>query len=386
MYKVPRQTLPGAWICTNDPSLDYPNHGRKSAQHSKIYLKDGEEFEIELFNPMQENVLAVISLDGKPISKSGIVVRAGQRFYLDCFYDDRKKFVFKTYEVDGTSSETKEAIAKNGLIEVQFYKEKILKKYEADAIVQHHHHHYYNRPYYWNGWYNGFYYTNGILTGGTVTTNAVYNGLRTTTGGSLNINSTGTTYGGTLTASSNAGNATFTSTSGTVNTANFTNDSYQANNDLASMNISASYSSDSATLDSLTFNSTDTLSDDVQTSNVRQFGNILRSKKSTMETGQIDKGATSDQQFYTVDMDFEDSILNKIVYTLLPESRKPADFTANVKKIKLDADDIEINGNVKINGTNVNGKVAQLLELKGLLDTGLINQSEFDVLKKELMS
>lgn len=389
MYKVPRQTLPGAWICTNDPSLSYPNHGRKSAQHSKIYLKDGEEFEIELYNPMQENVLAVISLDGKPISKSGIVVRAGQRFYLDCFYDDRKKFVFKTYEVDGTSSETKEAIAKNGLIEVQFYKEKILKKYEADAIVQHHYHHYYNRPYYWNGWYNGFYYTNGVLTSGTGTVNTYYSGLRTTTGGSLNLNSTGTTYGGgTLTASNNAGNTTFTTT-GTVN---LTNDSYQANNDLASMNVSASYTSDSATLNDLTFDSLTYDNADVQTSNFTstlRSGN-LRSKKSTMETGQIDKGATSNQQFHTVDMDFEDSLLNKITYTLLPESRKPAEFensfTANAKKIKLDADEVEINGNVKINGTSVTSKLSQLLELKGLLETGLINQSEFDVLKRELLS
>lgn len=374
--KVTRSTLPSAYICTNDPSLNYPNHGRKSVQHNKIYLKDGEEFEIELHNPMSENVLAVISLDGKPISSSGIVIRAGQRIYLDCFYDDKKKFVYRTYEVDNTS-EAREATAKNGLFEVQFFKEKILKKYEADQIVHHHHHQHYNRYPYWNGWYNGFYYVNGIMSTGTLTTPLYY--------GTTTTNATG----GTLTASSN--NMTFTSgiagsqnISSQVNTSNFSNNltntstSYTANN-LSDGNVQANYSSSIADY-SANVNANETLN----FSSLRSAS--LNNAK--VETGQVDKGATSSQNFTTIDMDFEDSLLNKVSYQLLPESRKPLEFSTltDSRKIKLTADDIEINGNVKINGQTVSGsKVQQLLELKEMLKENLITQSEFDILKKEII-
>jgi hypothetical protein len=101
---------PGAWI------VSPTDKGRKSIKNGRVFLKDGDEFEIELFNPLTSSVLAEIKLNGESISKTGLVVKPGQRVYLDCFIDSRKKFIFSTYEIDG-SQESLDATAKNGMLD-----------------------------------------------------------------------------------------------------------------------------------------------------------------------------------------------------------------------------------------------------------------------------
>ena len=102
--------LPSAWI------VNPKDKGRKSIKGDKIYLDDNQEFEIEIHNPLKESILADIRLNGSSIAKTGLVVKPGQRVYLDCFVDDRKKFIFQTYTVDGTQ-ESLDAIVDNGLLE-----------------------------------------------------------------------------------------------------------------------------------------------------------------------------------------------------------------------------------------------------------------------------
>lgn len=121
--------VPEAWVVS---SYD---RGRKSIKKRKTYLKDGETFEIEMFNPLQSCVLAKIKLNGEFISKSGLVLKPGQRFYLDCFIDDNKKFIFNTYDVDNEESSLK-AIKKNGLLEVYFYNEIKIKQYSNLVDIQ----------------------------------------------------------------------------------------------------------------------------------------------------------------------------------------------------------------------------------------------------------
>jgi hypothetical protein len=123
---------PGAWIVSTK------DRGRKSIKKGKVYLEDNSEFEIELFNPLKDCVLADIKLNGNSISKNGLVIKPGQRVYLDCFIDYKKKFVFKTYEVE-SNLESLEAIEKNGLLEVFFYKEDVVSlnnwKNRFDKII-----------------------------------------------------------------------------------------------------------------------------------------------------------------------------------------------------------------------------------------------------------
>jgi hypothetical protein len=94
----------------------------KNADQHSVFLKDGQNFEIELYNPKQNSVLAKILLNGKPISSSGIVLRPGQRVFIERFIDEPKKFAFSTYEVSDTEL-NREAIEKNGEVTVDFYDE-----------------------------------------------------------------------------------------------------------------------------------------------------------------------------------------------------------------------------------------------------------------------
>lgn len=165
---------PGAWIVSTK------DRGRKSIKKGKVYLEDNSEFEIELFNPLKDCVLADIKLNGNSISKNGLVIKPGQRVYLDCFIDDKKKFVFKTYEVE-SNLESLNAIEKNGLLEVFFYKEDVVTvdnwKNRFDKIIVEKWYPYqpinpYNPYPYPTIWYG----TNDVI--GTTTTNL--NSLTTT--------------------------------------------------------------------------------------------------------------------------------------------------------------------------------------------------------------
>lgn len=98
------------------------NRNRAKIYGDSIYLKDGENFEIEIFNPSTVRVLAKITINGKQISTSGIVLKPGERVYLERFIDSNNKFVFDTYEVE-KSNEALNAIVDNGLIKVEFFEE-----------------------------------------------------------------------------------------------------------------------------------------------------------------------------------------------------------------------------------------------------------------------
>ena len=85
------------------------------------YLDKGQEFQIELYNPNQDKVLATIKLNGK-IMLGSLVLRPGERVFLDRYLDSNNKFLFDTYDVDDSES-AKKAIQKNGDLEVSFFRE-----------------------------------------------------------------------------------------------------------------------------------------------------------------------------------------------------------------------------------------------------------------------
>ena len=89
----------------------------------QVYLSDGDEYEIELFNPTQEVVLAKIKIDGDYIAGGGIVLRRGERVFLERFLDSPNKFKYSTYVVNGNNTEVQEAIRNNGYVEIEFYSE-----------------------------------------------------------------------------------------------------------------------------------------------------------------------------------------------------------------------------------------------------------------------
>ena len=98
------------------------NKSRAKVFGTNVYMPSDTEFEIEIFNPANETLGVKFKINGKYISTSHFVLYAGQRFHLDRYLDEKKRFKYVTYTVED-SKEALEAIAHNGEIEIEFYRE-----------------------------------------------------------------------------------------------------------------------------------------------------------------------------------------------------------------------------------------------------------------------
>jgi hypothetical protein len=263
----------------------------------KVYLNDGEEFQIELYNPLTQCALADIKLNGNSISKGGLVLRPGERFYLDCFIDDKKKFVFGTYEVEATD-ESMESITKNGLLEVYFYKEsaKSIDRSRFDRLIVERHYYPYTNPW----------------TPTWVTTPNVY--------------------------------------CGTVNS------------------ISTSGYYNNVTIGTTT-NSTLSIGDNIQLNNSSSIP-IGRVEKDSFETGRVEKGSDSKQEFDEVDIDFDNFYISSTILELLPESRRPIE-TKELKEKPEQKQQIDV--------------IEMIKKLADLRDAGILTEEEFSEKKSELL-
>lgn len=232
-----------------------------------VYLKDGQEFEIELFNPHQKSVLAKISINGISISGGGIVLRPGQRVFLERYLDVDRKFKFSTYEVENTG-EAREAIAKNGNVDIQFY-------YEQE-------------PPYWyggstitvsNGWTQGWnkpdYKLRDFIISSNSGFNADFNGIDKSSF-NLSLGSVSSNF------------------SGEVNC-------YYSNASLQPISNNSSFYDASQLLN--------------------------ESAPKTLETGRVEHGAKSDQQFTATHENFNSWSSEIISLKILPFSQKPMEVS-----------------------------------------------------------
>jgi hypothetical protein len=106
---------PVAFVCKNKQRIKQYN--------GSVYLKNGDEFELELFNPETIKVLARIEFNGQSIGP-GIILRPGERVFLERYIHDPRKFKFDVYEADGGNiEEVSKAIKDNGNVFVKFFKE-----------------------------------------------------------------------------------------------------------------------------------------------------------------------------------------------------------------------------------------------------------------------
>lgn len=102
------------------------NDASKGVDNFIVYLNDGDEFQIQLFNPTNRVIGAKLKFNNEQrgwlSSDNYIVLRPGERVWLERFLDCCDKFVFNTYEVSN-SRQVMEAIRDNGDITVEFYYE-----------------------------------------------------------------------------------------------------------------------------------------------------------------------------------------------------------------------------------------------------------------------
>ena len=265
MISGPYNAVPTANIAVNKSRIKVYN---TKGEMPTYYLQSGQEFQIEIFNPTTEVVLAKITLNNKALSQGGLVLNPGQRVFLDRYLDVAKKFLFDTYEVANTN-EVKKAIENNGDVKVEFFRERVQQYLGSSLTLQ------------GSGTYGGSF---GNPTWVTNTGGYVHN-----------IN------GSTCTT----GNATFTSTSANIN----------------GVANAALYSS-SVTMDSLS-SSDITYSqrtEPAKKNKLRTLSSMVRSK--SIETGRVEQGSSSDQTFKTVNKDFEYFAFHTVEYKLLPVSQK----------------------------------------------------------------
>jgi hypothetical protein len=229
----------------------------------KVYLEDGQEFQIELYNPTQISYVAKIYINGQSISLSGLVLKPGQRYFLDRFIDENKKLIFSTYDVENTE-EARDAIAKNGNLRVDFHAE-----------------YFQNFPW-------------GITTAGTGSWTAYPATL--TIPANINFSDHGTysTPVSTFTTTT-TGNLTYTS--GMTNTY-FCASAQNAGNTLGSTSISTSGSS-----------------------------TVRSKSADTVETGRIEKGEKSNQKFDNDNGTYNSYASFVSEYKILPRSAKPVEIS-----------------------------------------------------------
>lgn len=270
---TPTKKVPTANLAVNRSRIKIYN---KQGDMPTYYLQKNQEFQIELFNPTTDVVLAKIILNGKPISQGGLVLNPGQRVFLERYLDVAKKFLFDTYEVANTN-EVKEAIENNGDFKVEFFRERQQ----------------FNNPFL-------------MTTSGTFNRGATYYPLNGTSGG----------YVGQTTTNINGGVSTFTTSSLGAN-ANLTNTaSYSAPIPTANSFFN---NSGSATMDGLLSFDNSNVTYSEKTLPIK----MLRAKKSkSIETGRVEQGSSSDQKIKTIDKDFEYHSFHTIEYKMLPISQK----------------------------------------------------------------
>ena len=219
-----------------------------------VYLDNGQEFQIQLFNPHNFTIGAEIFINDEKLSNR-LVLKPGERVWLERYLDVKKKFKFSTYEVEGNNKDVQEAIKDNGNIEVKFYKESRNKEYYPSVIV------------YDNNW--------------------------------LNNKNDNITYPSPITV--------FYNISNDLNTGNYCN--YTSKTSNCCTNLNTNYASS------------------ISTQDTNYTASISIPDEMICETGRIETGSQSTQEFNNVNIDFEYFPFVTEKVKLLPISQKP--FTAN---------------------------------------------------------
>jgi len=297
---------------------------------NSVYLEKGEEFEIELFNPTQESIVARVEFNGVMISESGIVLKPAQRLFLERYFDNNNKFKFDVYEIEDFTKTQEEADLTSEL------KQSALTEYEARLKLS------------------------DFLEGKELEDNDnLLEDLKRKSSdleileNELNQRATNVEYAsqnnGELTVyfykekkqnkpflmkgnmrnrrvSINDNNATIPSWN---NDSGFggtnLNNVYDTNSSgfgYDNMNLTSSISNldeDSVNTDAFFNTGLDSLKDVF----VNENDNSLDFESDMMETGRVAEGSISNQKFVEVDMEFEQFPFHSINYKLLPTSQKP---------------------------------------------------------------
>ena len=90
-----------------------------------VYLNDGDEFQIQIINPYPFKIGVSIKFNNSSSSVRKLIINPGERVWLERYLDDNKKLRFNSYWVDKDNPIVEKAITDNGKISIEFYKESV---------------------------------------------------------------------------------------------------------------------------------------------------------------------------------------------------------------------------------------------------------------------
>lgn len=225
-----------------------------------VYMNNGTEFQIQVFNPYSYVIGVSFTFNENNYNNSNLLVlRPGERVWLDRYLNNDSKLLFSTYEV-GNSKTVKEAIKENGKLTIRFYKEKEPQKMYINSPIYINTYEPYDKHYNYNDY--------SVTCNTALNTDSAANYCST----SLGLNSVNTSSAATCAATYSVGTAT-----------------------------TYSYSDDNI--------STEKISSDIKFRN-------------SIETGRIEKGSHSNQKFEYVNKDFEYWAFKTEYIKILPTSQK----------------------------------------------------------------
>lgn len=234
---------------------------KNSNSERTVYLNDKTEFQIYIKNPYPSHTGVKISVNGKSIGNM-LVLKPGQSFWLDRFVNENRKFLFSTYEIED-SPEMNYATQNNGKVTIQFFHEKEKNDYTLSVSVN-------NSP---------------TIYPTSYTSTYDYSGLRSNVKGLRDVKL----------CNNSEINHTY------LNQANTVMD-FCCDTITASVNSAASTSS---------------ISGDIDRSAMKKL-----KKQGTKETGRVEKGGRSNQEFEYCDLDFEYWPFKTENIQILPNSQK----------------------------------------------------------------
>lgn len=259
-----------------------------------VYLNDGDEFQFQLFNPETTEIGIDITIDNEELSNI-IILRPGERMWLERYTNKTKKFKFTTYTVDGDSKTVEKAISHNGEIIIKFYKKRQPVFYHPSSVT-----YVYPQPYIYTtypNWYDGKIYCDY----------------------STSINDCDIKYTSAATGNVSPVNYTTTGHANNAETISCCNYSLSLDSADTALNLCDSVIASASSAKSFDIaNKTRSLSKKLKDDN-------------EIETGRVSEGSYSSQKFETVDIDLEYWPFKTETIKILPMSRKPYTATDTQK-------------------------------------------------------
>ena len=272
-----------------------------------VYLEDGDEFQFQLFNPETTEICARIFIEDTQLSHD-IVIRPGERIWIERYTNVNKKFKFENYIVSGDNAQVKKAISHNGLIKIDFFRKKLptINKVYPSSIT------YVNLNDYKPETYDWKIYCNNI---NSVAADYRDDATITACDGEINYMNLNCLSGDTLSQATAKMNSSISAENSAFTCSDNTSLYYSSTPTSIQQNHAAGLKK-SRTLTSSTPIANPSISTGV-------FNPDFYKDKNELETGRIGEGRYSNQKFDTVNMDFETWPFKTETIKILPLSRKP---------------------------------------------------------------